>query len=106
MRQILLLFSTLMILCDLYAAEVDIDVLGLFKDSAMLEINGQQVLMRVGDRTKQGITLVSADSREAVIDLNGKLVTLNLSSQIGTEFRAPESTIVTIAPALPPGGLK
>ncbi|HKI73815.1 MAG TPA: TIGR02281 family clan AA aspartic protease [Pseudomonadales bacterium] len=76
--------------------EIQIDVVGLFTRAALLEVNGKQELLREGDRSKEGILLVSANSREAVIDLNGRRMTLNLSSRIGTRFKPAEMATVSI----------
>lgn len=78
------------------ASELEIDVLGLFTNAAMLEINGQQRLLRKGERTEHGILLISADSREAVVEINGERVTLDLSTRIGSAFAASENAIVSI----------
>ncbi|MEX2327909.1 MAG: TIGR02281 family clan AA aspartic protease, partial [Pseudomonadales bacterium] len=53
-------------------------------------------LLREGERSKEGILLISADSLEALIELEGRRIPLTLTSQIGTRFKPPEHTIVTI----------
>lgn len=79
-----------------HADEVEIDVVGLFKDMAILDVNGNRVMLKQGERSPQGILLVSADSREAVVELNGHRMTLNLSSRIGTDFKPAEKATVSI----------
>lgn len=54
------------------AESIDIDVVGLFKNAAMLIINGDQQLLKTGQRSPEGVSLVSADSRSATIELNGE----------------------------------
>lgn len=76
--------------------ELEIDVLALFKDAALLSIEGEQILLRAGQRSPQGILLVSATSKGAVIEISGKTLNLGLSSQIGTVFKVPESPSVSI----------
>ncbi len=78
------------------ASEVEIDVLGLFKNAALLNIEGNRILLKVGDRSPQGVELVSATSKEAVIRLSGETITLNLSSRIAAEFDAAETVSVSI----------
>ena len=73
------------------AREYDIDVIALFKNRAVLEINGEQVLL-----SEHGIRLVSADSREAVIRLGDEEFRLDLSSKIGTRYADPSNATVTI----------
>ena len=48
------------------ARAVEIDVLGLFTDAAMLSIDGRQQMLRTGERSTEGVLLVSSNSREAV----------------------------------------
>ncbi len=78
------------------AQELDIDVLGLFKDRAMLNISGKRLLLSAGERSPEGVLLVSADSRQAVIEVSGTTFILNLSSRIGTMFKTPTSASVSI----------
>lgn len=47
-------------------------VVGLFKDKAILDINGKQRLLAAGHQAPEGITLISANSKEAVIEVEGK----------------------------------
>jgi len=44
-------------------------VVGLFKDKAILDINGKQRLLAAGHQAPEGITLISANSKEAVIEI-------------------------------------
>jgi aspartyl protease family protein len=78
------------------AEEIQIDVVGLFKDAAILEVNGERRVLKEGERSKEGIVLISADSKAAVIELEGRRIDLTLTSQIGTQFKPPKHTIVTI----------
>ena len=75
---------------SLSVAAVQIEVLGLFTNAAMLRIDGESRLLKKGERSKEGVILVDANSREAVIEFKGKVQSLNLSDKIGTSFKAPE----------------
>jgi aspartyl protease family protein len=75
---------------------MDIDVLGLFKNSAMLKIDGKEVLMRVGQTSEGGVFLVSADSKQAVVLIGDQEYLLSLSSRIGAEFTKPVSQTVSV----------
>jgi len=79
------------------ARQVDIDVIALFEGRAMLEINGERRLLSEGERSDEGVLLVSADSREAVIEVGGEKMTLDLSSRIAASYAERESETVTIA---------
>lgn len=68
-------------------------VLGLFKDKAVVSIDGQQRVLGVGQTSPEGVRLISANSSEAVLERNGRRVTLTLGSHIAGSFAGPrEST--------------
>jgi aspartyl protease family protein len=62
----------------------------LFEGRAMLTIDGQQRLLRVGETSAEGVRLVAANAREAVIEIDGRRRTLGLSSAVGGSFSAPQ----------------
>lgn len=78
---------------------LELDVLGLFKDSAIVSVNGKQVLLKLGETTKEGISLVSADSRGAVIRVNDELMNLDLSSKISAHYTPSSGATVAISRA-------
>lgn len=79
----------------LVAAEVE--VRGLFAGSALLMINGESKLLKQGT-DYQGVTLVSANSKEAVVSINGKQHRLGMSKRISASFKAAEHNEVRLAP--------
>lgn len=80
-----------------FAAMPDVQVKGLFSGRAMLSINGQVKLMRAGEVSEEGVTLVSADSNEATIEFEGATHRLGLSQQIGASFVEPKETEVRLS---------
>lgn len=79
-------------------AEVaQVEAQALMKGSAMLRIGGQSRLLRVGERSVEGVLLVSASPREAVIDVKGQRRTLSLSNRIAGGFTEPEQAEIQIA---------
>ncbi len=82
---------------SLYAAE-RIIARGLFRDRAVLEIDGQQRLLRAGQTSPEGVKLISASSRKAVVEDQGKRTTLTLGSSINTNFSAPTQQRMKIIP--------
>ena len=52
----------------------DMLVLGLFKDMAILRVDGVQYKLRIGETSPQGIKLIKADSEQAVLEINGQQV--------------------------------
>lgn len=79
-----------------FAAPAQLVVRGLFEKAALLEIDGRQQLLRAGQRDSSGILLVSATPREAVVEIDGKRKTLTLNKHIGTTYREPSQTSVSL----------
>lgn len=66
-----------------------VEVKGLFAGSALLVIDGQQKLLKQG-RSFDGVTLVSATSKEAVVELDGQQHRLGVSKRISARYRTAE----------------
>ncbi|XOV86017.1 MAG: TIGR02281 family clan AA aspartic protease [Pseudomonadota bacterium] len=79
------------------ATSLEIDVVGLFKDAALFEIDGTQQLLRTGEISPEGVSLLEASSRGAVIEVNGRRLFLDLSSKISAEFRTADNASVSIS---------
>jgi aspartyl protease family protein len=77
---------------------VDIVVLGLFKDMAILRVDGKQYKLRTGEALPQGIKLIAADSEQAVLEIDGRRETYVLGSHISATFTAPEKAGAMIRP--------
>lgn len=77
-------------------AAPDIRVNGLFGGSAVLVINGKQRLLKKGQTSPEGVTLIESDSRRAVLEVDGRQMTLGLSDQISSSFKAAEVAEVRI----------
>ena len=78
-------------------AETDIMAVGLFKNQAMLEINGQQRLLKVGKRSPEGVKLISATAKLAVIEFEGKQIELKLNRRISGQYSKPTFPEVSIS---------
>jgi aspartyl protease family protein len=61
-------------------------VLGLFKDRAVVQIGERQRVLRPGETTPEGVRLISANAREAVLEVDGRRGTFPLGTRIGTQF--------------------
>lgn len=92
----LLSLTILMLSSNIAAVEVSVDVLALFKDAAMLDISGKQIILKAGQQSPEGVKLISASSKEAIISHQGKTITLNLSKRISASFTVPENISVSI----------
>lgn len=73
-----------------------IDVQALFKDQAVLMIDGKRRSVRAGQTTPEGLRLISANSREAVVEIDGKQRTLALGTRIAGAFPAPREQQVLV----------
>lgn len=81
------------------AASVEsITVVGLFKDTAIVVVDGQRRLLRSGDTSPEGVTLISATSSEAVLEIDGERKRYGLGARIGASFAPPEQATVRIWP--------
>ncbi|OQW93584.1 MAG: hypothetical protein BWK79_10350 [Beggiatoa sp. IS2] len=64
------------------ATDTSIAVMGLSEDRAVVDVNGELQVLKVGQTTPQGITLISADSEEAVFEIDGQRSVYKLSGRI------------------------
>jgi len=69
---------------------------GLFKDKALLTIDGHPRLLKVGASSPEGVKLLSSNSQQARILFAGETLTLHLSQRISTAFKKPKFTEVKI----------
>lgn len=74
----------------------DIEVKGLFKNAAIVQINGQQRILKVGKTSPEGVTLVSATSKQAEVEVNGKHFVLSLSKKIARSYTNTTKASVSI----------
>lgn len=73
---------------------------GLFDGQALLEIDGRQRLLKVGQSSPEGVRLVAADPRVARIEVGGRQFEVGLDGSIGTSFsRGIEPRSLRLAPA-------
>jgi len=78
---------------------LNIIVVGLFSDQAVLTINKQQRLLRVGNTSPEGVKLISATSRSAILEVEGIQEKYLLGSHIGSYYTpAMLQPIVSIWP--------
>lgn len=81
------------------AAPERIVVTGLFRDRAVFDLDGKARMLRVGETSPEGVKLISANSREAVVEIGGAQRTLALGAHIQGSFAPPAPGVsVTIAP--------
>ena len=77
--------------------ELSIEVRGLFPGMAILIVNGEQRNLKQGRTSPEGITLIKANSKEALVDINGKRRTLTLTHAIGANYSVATKSEVRLA---------
>jgi len=78
---------------------LDIVVVGLFSDQAVVEINTKQRLLKVGVTSPEGVTLISANSRYAILEKGGVTERYELGTRISTNFAPPvKQSVVSLWP--------
>ena len=76
----------------------DIQIQGLFSGRAMVSIDGNVQLLKEGQVSPEGVKLVTADSKQAMVEYDGVTHTLGLSDRIGASFAQPENREVRLRP--------
>ncbi len=92
------LLFVLLSLAGTATAATKITVVGLFKDTAIVMIDGTRRLLRSGDTSPEGITLISATSTEAVLEIDGEQKHYGLGGQISGSYAKPSHAKVRIWP--------
>ena len=80
----------LLLAAGVVQAEPNIRVLALFPGKAMLSVDGSNQLLAEGETGPRGIRLISASSKQAVIEIDGRREEYGLGDHIGGGYAAPE----------------
>lgn len=92
---IIILLNVSSVLAD----DLQVVVVGLFSGQAVIEINNTQRLLKAGKTSPEGVTLISATSQSAVLEIEGVQKKYLLGSHIGTNFGpGPAETVVSLWP--------
>ena len=68
-------------------AGLDVRVVGLFADRAVLLVEGEQHLLKVGQTSPEGVKLVSASSDHAILLIDGEQVNARLDDRVSAAKR-------------------
>ena len=82
-------------------ARPPVEVSGLFKNQAVLRIQGTDRLVKVGETSPEGVQLLKASATSATIRFQGETYVLSLSDRVAGSFKPAERVSVS----LPPDGL-
>jgi len=80
------------------AAATEITVKRLSRDQAIVEIDGTRRLLRVDDTSPEGVTLISADDKEAVLEVDGEEKRYGLGDPSRGIYEKPDAVTVRIWP--------
>ncbi|HLS99100.1 MAG: TIGR02281 family clan AA aspartic protease [Porticoccaceae bacterium] len=92
----IVLLAAFALLATLAWAAPDVVVKGLFANRAMLVIDGETRLLKVGQTSPEGVKLLASSSREAQVEIAGERRVLTLSRQISATYKAAEKAEVRI----------
>lgn len=95
LKLVLLMLSVTAALPVLAASNVQ--VVGLFPGAAVLNVDGQRKLVKVGQSGPGGVQVVSADSRGAVLRVNGVERSYGLSREYSEGFAEAQKTSLSVA---------
>lgn len=79
------------------AQATDVNVKGLFNNKAIVSINGGSPrLLNAGQKSPEGVKLISADSHSATLEIDGKRHTLPLGQGISSQYTPSGKSSVTL----------
>jgi len=70
-------------------AQPQVRVVGLFSGAAVVNVNGQRKLLKVGQRLDD-VEVISADSQQAVLRIDGRTQTFTLDREYSDGYSAPQ----------------
>ena len=78
-------FGLLFLIAAQPAHATEVNVVGLFSGKAVVVVNGgRQQVLSAGQKSPEGVRLISADSSAAVLEIDGKRQTLVMGQTIST----------------------
>jgi len=89
--------AALLLACGPSWAAPQVLVVGLFPGAAVLNVDGQRKLVKVGQTGPGGVLVVSADSRGAVLRVDGVERAYTLSREYSEGFAEPSTRQLSIA---------
>ncbi len=82
-----LIFSIAVVVPQFSLAIENIIINGLFKDKAVVTIDGKQQILKKNKLTPEGVKLVKSNSKEATIEIDGIPKIFTLDEKIGNTFK-------------------
>jgi|TARA_B100000315_G_scaffold179269_1_gene167967 aspartyl protease family protein len=72
------------------------EVVGLFRDMAVIRMNGSESLVKVGQTSRDGVQLLSADASRAVFTYQGRQYEVGLTNRVSSTFKKVEKPRISI----------
>ena len=85
-----ILLTTLLLTSGPAFAVTQIEVQALFGGKAIVMIDGQRRMLSIGDTSPEGVKLVNADSKHAVLEVDGKTRSYQPGGAISLSYAKPE----------------
>ncbi len=95
MRLIWNLLLVFTLLSAAFTSADDLVVQGLFKGAVLLDKDGEQKLVREG-ATWQGVTVIEADAKKAIVEIDGERQTVTVSRHIAASYKKPPQKTVRL----------
>ena len=96
MQKMSLYIMTALLMCSSEWAQLpEVGVQGLLEGAAIIDVSGESKLIRVG-QSLNGVTLVEANSKRAIVEIDGVHHTLTMSQRISSTYQTPEPRKVVI----------
>ncbi len=86
----ILLTASLLLLAGKVLAVSQVEVQALFGGKAILMIDGQRRTLSIGDTSPEGVRLIKADSKQAVLEVDGISKTYRPGGTISLSYAKPE----------------
>ncbi len=90
------LLTVIALFCLAASAVASVEVVGLFKGRAVVRTLAGDEVVKVGETSKHGVTLIEADASSALVRYRGETLRLNLSRRIGSRFSEAKARSVRI----------
>ncbi len=92
----LLALAAVALLAGSALAGPSVQVLALFPDKAMLDIDGKRKVLAAGQTGPAGVRLISASPAKAVVEIDGERQELKLGSRISANYQKRERREIRI----------
>lgn len=79
-------------------AAPEVSILALFKDKALVRIDGNRRVLAAGQTSPEGVKLIAADSGGATLEIDGKRERYALGDHIGSHYAAPAAREIRLWP--------